>query len=144
MSTASISSYSVSTASISSDRINSYRVSSDRVRSAVARSSAHSSRLRLTKRGRAVLAAVAAAPMVIAALTLALNGGGAAASLSGSSASFQYVTVGNSETLWQVAQQVAPNADPRDVIDQIMQLNELASADVFAGEHLAIPSQFVH
>jgi hypothetical protein len=139
MSTAGISSYRVS-----SYRVSSYRVSNSRVGSTVTRRSAHSPRLRLTKRGRAVLMAVAATPLVIAALTFALNGGGAAASLDGSSASFQYITVGNGETLWQVAQQVAPNADPRDVIDQIVQLNELASADVFAGEHLAIPSQYVH
>lgn len=123
---------------MSTASINSYRVSGT-----VARTSAHSPRLRLTNRGRAVLLAIAAAPLVVAAFAFAVNGGGAAASLGGSSDSFQYVTVGNGESLWQVAQQVAPNADPRDVIDQIVQLNQLASVDVFAGERLAIPGQFI-
>lgn len=99
-------------------------------------------RLRLTKRGRAVLLFLAATPLVIAALFFALNGGGAHASLEGSDAAFSYVTVGSGESLWQVAQQIAPNADPRDVIEQIMQLNQLDSADVYAGAQLAIPAQY--
>jgi len=99
-------------------------------------------RLRLTKRGRAVLLLLAATPLVIAALFFALNGGGANASLEGSTDSFSYVTVDSGETLWQVAQEVAPNADPRDVIQQLMELNQLESADVFAGVQLAIPAQY--
>ena len=111
--------------------------------SAVSFTPAHT-RLRLTKRGRAVLTFLAATPLVIAALVFALNGGIANASLEGSSASFEYVTVGAGETLWQVAEQLAPNADPRDVIAQIEQVNQLDSADVFAGQQLAIPTQYAH
>ncbi len=99
-------------------------------------------RLCLTKRGRAVLLFLAATPLAMAALFFALNGGGANASLDGSSDSFQYVTVDEGESLWQVAQEIAPNADPRDVIQQLMQLNQLDSADVFAGVQLAIPAQY--
>jgi LysM domain len=99
-------------------------------------------RLRLTRRGRAGLLFLAATPLVIAALLFALNGGQASASLEGSSNSFQYVTVDGGESLWQVAQEIAPNADPRDVIQQLMQLNQLDSADVFAGVQLAIPAQY--
>jgi hypothetical protein len=99
-------------------------------------------RLRLTKRGRAVLFFLAATPLVIAALFIALNGGQASASLDGSSTAFQYVTVDEGESLWQVAQEIAPAADPRDVIQQLMQLNQLDSADVFAGVQLAIPAQY--
>jgi hypothetical protein len=101
-----------------------------------------SPRLRLTKRGRAVLLFLAATPLVIAALLVALNGGGANASLEGSSDSFSYITVDAGESLWQVAQEIAPNADPRDVIQQLIQLNQLDSADVFAGVQLAIPAQY--
>lgn len=99
-------------------------------------------RLCLTKRGRAVLTILAATPLVIAALLFALNGGGAAASLEGSDASFQYVTVESGQSLWQVAEELAPQADPRDVIAQLMQLNQLESADVFAGQSLAVPAQY--
>ena len=102
------------------------------------------SRLRLTKRGRVVLTSLAATPLVIAALVVALNGGGAAASLTGSDASFQYVTVDSGESLWQVAEQLAPQADPRDVIDQLVTLNHLDSVDVYAGQELAVPAQFAN
>jgi hypothetical protein len=100
-------------------------------------------RLRLTKRGRGVLTTLAAAPLVIAALVFALNGGMATATLEGSSADLQYVTVDTGQSLWQVAETIAPNADPRDVIAAIMQLNRLESADVLAGQQLAIPTQYL-
>jgi len=100
-------------------------------------------RLRLTKRGRAVLMSLAATPLVVIALVVSLGGGGgASASLSGSSAGFQYVTVASGETLWQVAQQLAPSADPRDVIAELVRLNRLTTPDVFAGQELAIPSEY--
>ena len=99
-------------------------------------------KLRLTKRGRAVLTTLAATPLVIAAFFFALNGGGATASLEGSEASFQYVTVETGQSLWQLAEQLAPQADPRDVIQQIVQLNNLSSADVVAGQQLAVPAAY--
>ena len=99
-------------------------------------------RLRLTKRGRAVFMSLAATPLIVIALVFSLNGGGASASLSGSDASFQYVTVASGQTLWQVAQELAPTADPRDVIAEIVKLNQLSSPDVFAGQQLAIPSTY--
>jgi hypothetical protein len=100
-------------------------------------------RLRLTKRGRGVLTTLAAAPLVIAALVFALNGGMATATLEGSGTEFQYVTVDTGQSLWEVAETVAPNADPRDVIAGIMKLNQLESADVLAGQQLAIPAQYL-
>ncbi|WP_309617345.1 LysM peptidoglycan-binding domain-containing protein [Salinibacterium sp.] len=99
-------------------------------------------RLRMTKRGRSVLSALIAAPLVVGAMLIALNGGEASASRDSSDVAFQYVTVASGESLWQLASELAPTADPRDVIDQIIQLNELASSDVFAGQELAIPVQY--
>ncbi|MBG6053973.1 LysM repeat protein [Salinibacterium sp. CAN_S4] len=99
-------------------------------------------RLRITKRGRSLLTVVVAAPLVITALLFALNGGEATASLGGSDVPFDYVTVASGETLWQLAGELAPTADPREVIDQIVQLNQLESSDVFAGQELAIPAQY--
>ena len=100
-------------------------------------------RLRLTQRGRSLLVAVIAGPLVIAAMIFALNGGEATASLGGPDVPFQYVTVSSGESLWQLAGQLAPTADPREVIEQIVQLNQLTSSDVFAGQELAIPGQYV-
>ena len=97
-------------------------------------------RLRLTQRGRAVLTFLAATPLVVIALMFALNGGGAAASLEGSDVAFEYVTVQPGETMWQLAEELAPQSDPRDVIAKLIQLNQLDGADVYAGQELAIPS----
>ncbi len=100
-------------------------------------------RLRLTKRGRAVLLFLAATPLVIGALIFALNGGGAAASLDGSRAAFQYVTVESGQNMWQLAESLAPGADPRDVIAELMNLNHMESADVYAGQELAVPARYL-
>jgi LysM repeat protein len=105
-------------------------------------SAARAPRLRLTQRGRGVLTAIAATPLVVAALLFALNGGGATASLEGSSVDFQYVTVESGQSLWQLAEELAPTADPRDVIADIVVLNHLASPDIYAGQELAIPAQY--
>jgi LysM repeat protein len=100
------------------------------------------SHLRMTRRGRAVLTTVVATPLVIVALIAGINAGGAIGT--GSSTPLQSVTVSSGETLWQLAQQIAPNADPRDVVADIIQVNELASADITPGEKLDIPAQYSH
>src|SRR5690606_2363556 len=102
------------------------------------RSLGHRSRLRLTARGRIVFTTIAAIPLVISAFLFAINGGGATAGL-GQGASFEFVTVETGQSLWQLAEQVAPAADPRDVIAAIMKVNQLSSPDVYAGQELALP-----
>ena len=74
-------------------------------------------RLRLTRRGRAVLMALVALPIVIGALVFALNGGGAAATGEQAHVTFHYVTVQSGDSLWSVAERLAPNADPRESPD---------------------------
>lgn len=98
-------------------------------------------RLRITARGRAVLLALVAIPFVIALLVAALNGGGATATLD-AGAPLQVVTVQPGQSLWALAESIAPGADPRDVIEELVALNGLESADVWAGQQLAIPAQY--
>ncbi len=43
------------------------------------------------------------------------------------------------ETLWGIAQQVAPHDDPRDTVARIAEFNSLTSTAVHAGQHLAPP-----
>ena len=99
-------------------------------------------RLRITRRGRAVLTLLIAIPLAIGAAVTGVGAIGAAAGSHSSSATYQYVTVESGESLWQVAEQVAPNADPREVIADILSLNNLSSGDVQAGQRLAIPAQY--
>lgn len=97
-------------------------------------------RLRLTRRGRVVFTSLAAAPLVVWAIAVILGSGGAAAETELlRSTAFEYVTVGAGESLWAIAESIAPNDDPRVVIDEIIRLNGLRDALVQPGQRLALP-----
>jgi len=98
--------------------------------------------LRITRRGRAVLTLLIAIPLAIGAAVTGVGAIGAAAGTHGSAATYQYLTVEPGESLWQVAQSVAPTADPREVVADILSLNNLSSGDVQSGQRLAIPAQY--
>jgi hypothetical protein len=106
--------------------------------------SSSSSHLRLTRRGRVVFTVIASVPLVIGALFMAVNAGEAAASAPGAHAHFSYVTVHDGQSLWSIAEQLAPSADPRDVIASIVSLNQLQGGTVVPGERLAIPFEYAH
>lgn len=104
----------------------------------------HRTRLRLTVRGRRVLASLAALPAVIAIALALVSGGTALASREdgASAVSFESVTVSQGDSLWSIAEAVAPQADPRDVVDAIVRLNALDGVTVRAGQSLAIPAEY--
>jgi hypothetical protein len=109
----------------------------------------HTLRLRITRRGRVVLAGLASAPLVAGVVALAFFGassavanGEAAVGSQPASQTFDYVTVQAGETLWGLAEEIAPSADPRDVIADIVSLNQLPSAEVQPGQRLAVPSEW--
>jgi LysM repeat protein len=56
--------------------------------------------------------------------------------------SFAQVTVEGGESLWQVASEIAPTKDPRDVVSDLVRLNNLPSAEVAAGQTLAVPEKY--
>lgn len=99
-------------------------------------------RLRLTARGRRVVA-------VLALVVLAIVGygvGSAVGSLPGASASgdavaadFTYVTVEPGQTLWDIASGVAGDRDVRDVVAEISSLNQLDGGRIEPGQQLALP-----
>lgn len=96
-------------------------------------------RLRLTRRGRIVFTTLAAVPVVVWALATVLGAGGAAAEVDGGAAMFEYVTIHQGDSLWGIAESIAPNGDPRVVIDEIIRLNGLEGAVVEPGQRLALP-----
>ena len=107
-------------------------------------------RLHLTRRGRIVFTTLAAIPLAAVALALALNGGIAAAEGAHAGAAavadvttvFDYVTIQSGQSLWQLAETIAPTSDPRDVIAEIVSLNQLPSENVQPGQRLALPAGF--
>jgi len=97
--------------------------------------------LRLTRRGRIAIAAAAA--LLVTLLSLVLTGGAWAAGPSapsrGADRSLAQVVVLPGQSLWSVAQTADPNADPRQVMQQIIELNGLAGDEIQAGQQLWVP-----
>lgn len=119
-------------------------------------------RLRLTQRGRLVFTALAAVPLVVGAIAVVLNSGTADASGSASGISLssyttesgmvatlaysptdvgsaRFITVAPGQTLWDLAEQSAPSADPRDIVADIKRLNALTVETLQPGQRLQIP-----
>ena len=94
--------------------------------------------VRLTRRGRLVTTLVLLAGFL--ALGVLLAGGLASAGTEpGAAATAQRVTVAPGDTLWSIAQREAPDADPRDTVADILELNHLTSSAVEAGSVLLLP-----
>jgi hypothetical protein len=53
--------------------------------------------------------------------------------------SFEYITVMSGDNLWSIAEEHAPNRDPRDFIAEIVALNNMSDSVVDAGMRLALP-----
>lgn len=112
---------------------------------AAARSRIASTRVRLTRRGRIVVAGLITASVVLVA-ALAWLAGTARADAAGSGVparavyhSLRSVTVLPGESLWSIATQYEPASDPRSVIQEIIDLNALSGTSVQPGEHLWLP-----
>ena len=99
--------------------------------------------LKLTRRGRFVVRFAIFAVLVLAtiALTNGLLGGGTAARAGAESVSpaTSMVVVQPGQTMWSIANQVAPEHDAREVIARIKDLNHLTSAALVPGQALIVP-----
>jgi hypothetical protein len=99
--------------------------------------------LRLTRRGKIVLIGI---PLVLLAALLFSLGGffNSPAKASDSTADLSLtptvtVTVQPGQSLWAIAGTVAPERDARDVVADIVQLNNLSAGAVFPGQQLYVP-----
>jgi len=97
--------------------------------------------LRLTRRGRVVVALAAALLVTMVSLLLA---GVAQATNDGPSPraareNLVQVIVRPGQSLWSVAESADPDQDTRAVIQQIIDLNSLNDETVFAGQQLWVP-----
>lgn len=100
---------------------------------------AQATHLTLTRRGRLFLSTVLAAGVIAAGLLVASPGAQAGAEANDTAPVY---TVLAGETLWSIAQEIAPRQDPRVTIDQLMRTNNLRSAAITAGDVLLLPSGF--
>ena len=97
--------------------------------------------LRLTRRGRVVIAGLAV--LIVATLSLLVAGAAQATSHAApvgvAGHNLAQVAVRPGQSLWSVAESADPGADTRLVIQQILDLNALHGDTVFAGERLWVP-----
>jgi predicted Zn-dependent protease len=81
----------------------------------------------------AVIVAIAATSVFGFVSTAAANNSSA------NPAKFEYVTIQAGQTLWDLAEQVAPNSNPQDWMQDVVNLNGLTSTDLKPGQRLALP-----
>jgi LysM repeat protein len=96
--------------------------------------------LRLTRRGRVVIAVMAA--LLVAVVSLIAASAAQATSHSAprlGARNLARVVVRPGQSLWSVAESADPGADTRLVIQQILELNALTGDTVFAGQSLWVP-----
>jgi LysM repeat protein len=75
----------------------------------------------------------------VIALSVFLVSPGALADSEQSANDFEYMTVLSGDTLWSIATEIAPQEDPRDVVAEIIALNQLPSAALMPGQEIALP-----
>lgn len=99
--------------------------------------SARGARLRLTRRGRAVVTALAVG-LALAAGSVAQH---ASARTPGEAVEVTAYTVASGETLWQIASAITdPGEDVREAVAVLMQLNGLTTSGLNAGQQLLLPA----
>jgi hypothetical protein len=94
--------------------------------------------IRLTRRGRRVVAILALIPIALTFLLIGTRG--AIASDGSAKESTQAIVVQPGQSLWDVAVAVDSEKDPRETIWVIQQLNGMTTSDVLAGQELIVPA----
>jgi len=101
-------------------------------------------RLRLTRRGRVVVATlvIAAVTLTVLLITILVPGGAQATNHGQARAGYEgmhQVVVRPGQTPWSIAAAAEPTADPRGVVQEIMSANALGSPSITAGQLLWVP-----
>lgn len=92
--------------------------------------------VKLTVRGRRVVALLALLPIVIAFLLMSTR----AAQADPIGPTTAVIKVEAGQSLWDVAVAIAPNEDPRATIWTIKALNGLETSEIQAGQALVVPA----
>lgn len=95
--------------------------------------------VRLTRRGRAVVVALALGLMLL--VGLALSATSAATDEAGPAGATEAIRVGSGDTLWAIAAERATDGESvQGVIDEIRSLNGMDSGALDAGQLLLVPA----
>ena len=91
----------------------------------------------LTRRGRLV---VLLGGVIALFSAVVMFGSFSNATLTSQGPATQIVVVQPGESLWSIAQTIAPGADPRETVSRIRDLNGMTSAVVVKGQSLIVPT----
>jgi hypothetical protein len=98
--------------------------------------------MQLNRRGRLARTLVVLSLAIVMVSAFAFSAGaGNTDQMSPTSDAFITVTVGPGESLWSLAGQIAVDGDKRSLVDEIISINSLPTADVQVGQELRIPLQ---
>lgn len=100
--------------------------------------------LTLTRRGRLLFLGLpvlaGSAALVVLAVIFLVPSTATAASAPAPGAGTVRTTVFAGQSLWGLAVAADPERDPRDVVDEIVELNDLDSSVLVAGQQLEVPA----
>ncbi len=95
--------------------------------------------LRLTVRGRLALLAASSFFLLLVVLFSGYLSADAGTSAGQQGRATGVVVVQPGETLWQIATEIAPRADPRETVALIRSLNGLDDSAIAAGRSIVVP-----
>jgi hypothetical protein len=95
--------------------------------------------LRLTSRGRVVVAVTTVLLLAVLSLIVAMSAEATNQAPARTAPGLTQVIVRPGQSLWSVAEKADPDADTRVVIQRITELNGLTGSAVFAGQRLWVP-----
>jgi hypothetical protein len=103
----------------------------------------HYSRVRLTPRGRllARLAVITSLSILLLSGFAAVNGATAGSSDTAIPTPYVKVSVKPGDTLWSIAESIAPSGDRRSLVADIVEINHLKSPELQAGQKIYIPTR---
>lgn len=93
--------------------------------------------VRLTRRGRLTVTVLTLLCSILFLAVAAAQGGSAGGSLSDAPAT---VVVGSGDTLWQIAQEIAPADNPAEVVRALQAANDLGRQPLRPGQVLRVPT----
>lgn len=101
-------------------------------------------RLRLTRRGRIVAGTLVTilVSAALAAAALFVSPQALASADDHEAQEFGYVIVAPGASLWEVAAEIDASTDPRDLVAEIVRLNQFENSGVQAGQPVAVPLRY--
>jgi hypothetical protein len=103
------------------------------------RSARQAGGLRLTRRGRVAVGVLSTLFLLMVVLFSGRLSADAGTSMSDQGRATGVVVVQAGESLWQIAQAIAPQADPRETVTLIRELNGLGETAVMPGQSIVVP-----